>query len=209
MRGILLVFPNPAACDRIRAILADASLPVLQTWHSGSSLLRQFDQYAEGGVIILPSYLPDVLVPELFDRLPDSFDFLVLQSYDQMAEYDEQPGLVILNLPLPPAIMTETAASLLETRQAAASSWQYRTHAPAGRAAPPAGVPPPPRRTPEDERVLRDAKHRLMADRHISEDQAHRFLLRQSMATGIRLLEIARKILDEGQGQSCGQSRQE
>jgi len=37
-----------------------------------------------------------------------------------------------------------------------------------------------------------------MSERQLSEEQAHRYLQRRSMETGVRLTEIARRVLEYG-----------
>ena len=55
-----------------------------------------------------------------------------------------------------------------------------------------------PRRTQEEKALIDQAKAVLM-DRHgMTEEQAHRFLQKQSMDSGAKLLDTARLVLGEG-----------
>lgn len=53
-----------------------------------------------------------------------------------------------------------------------------------------------PRRTAEEETLLTRAKNRLMAARGLTEAQAHHWLQKQSMDNGVRMAEMARRVLD-------------
>ena len=53
-----------------------------------------------------------------------------------------------------------------------------------------------PRRTAEEEILLGRAKEKLMAAKGLSEAQAHRFLQKQSMDHGVKMTEMARRVLD-------------
>ena len=56
-----------------------------------------------------------------------------------------------------------------------------------------------PRRTAEEEALLSRAKEKLMAEKGLSEAQAHRFLQKQSMDHGTRLADTARRLLEQAQ----------
>ncbi len=55
----------------------------------------------------------------------------------------------------------------------------------------------PVRRCPEDEALLSRAKQLLMDRRGMTEEQAHRFLQKQSMDSGMKMVDMARQMLDE------------
>ena len=57
-----------------------------------------------------------------------------------------------------------------------------------------------PRRTAEEEALLARAKEKLMEAKGLTEAQAHRYLQKQSMDHGIRMTEMARRVLEEEPG---------
>ncbi len=201
MRSIMMAFANPDTAMKIRKTLLGAGLPAPQACPSGSALLSRALQDPSGGLVIVPSGLPDMSVPELLSRLPDTFDVLSLHSAASKAEYGPLPGLTILYAPFPGALLAETVSSLLESRVPSESAWYTRGRG-AARATGGAGDVNGARgaaaaRTPEESALLAEAKRRLMSERGMTEDQAHRHLQRRSMETGIRLSEIVRRVLEE------------
>ena len=50
-------------------------------------------------------------------------------------------------------------------------------------------------RDPRDENYIRNAKEVLMQRRHMTEEQAHKYLQKESMDTGRKLVESAQMIL--------------
>ena len=52
------------------------------------------------------------------------------------------------------------------------------------------------KRTPEEEKIIRDAKAYLMEIHRMSEEQAHRFIQKRSMDTGAKFIDTARMILN-------------
>ena len=186
MRSIFLAFANPEAAAKLKKVLASAGLPVPQVCTTGTALLQLAMLSPEGGVIVLPPRLSDLRVPELLARLPDTFDLLVLQSPGVKADYGQLPGLTFLDSPLTPAKLIEMLVSLLNTRMAPS---------PVGGQADKATVQ---KRTPQEEALVQKAKAHLMNERKINEEQAHRLMQRRSMETGLRLIEVARSVLERG-----------
>ena len=54
-----------------------------------------------------------------------------------------------------------------------------------------------PRRTGEDRELVERAKRKLMDERQLTEDQAHRLLQSESMRHGVKMTESARRVLGE------------
>ena len=52
------------------------------------------------------------------------------------------------------------------------------------------------RRTAEEEALLLAAKEKLLAERGLTEAQAYRWLQKKSMDHGIKMAELARRVLD-------------
>ena len=58
---------------------------------------------------------------------------------------------------------------------------------------------PPSRRGEEEQRVIRRAKELLMDVNRMNEEEAHRFLRKRSMDEGVKMAEIAQRIIDSYQ----------
>jgi hypothetical protein len=191
MRSILLAFANPEAVSKVKNILVSAGLPVSMTCSNGTALLQQAMLYEAGGVIILPSRLPDISIPDLLSRLPDTFDLLVLQSATIRADYDQLPGLTKMDMPMPSAMLVDMVTSLLNTRTPSGRGRTYGAKANQTQAT-------AHKRTLAEEQIMREAKHYLIYERQMTEDQAHRYLQKRSMVSGVRLIEIAQDIIEHG-----------
>ena len=188
MRSIMLVFANPETASKVRGILISAGLPVIAVCSSGTAAMQQALLQPAGGVIVTPTRLTDMSIPDLLTRLPDTFDLLVLQSSGQRANFDPLPGLTLLSQPLLESTLIETVQHLLETRT---PDGHRAIH---GRTV----DTPATRRSAEERLLLKKAKDKLMAERRLTEEQAHRYLQKKSMETGTRISEIAHQVLEQG-----------
>ena len=191
MRRIMLVFASQKTALRIRSALTQAGLPVHQIFSAGMPLLQQAVLSEEGGVVILQPSLPDISVPDLLMRLPDTFDLLVLQDNVQRADYGRLPGLFFLNAPFTGSVLAEGASNLLHNRSLSGFSGPYGANG--DRA-----VMAAHQRSPAEKQLLDKAKRRLIDDHQMTESQAHRYLQRRSMETGVNLIGIARRVLENG-----------
>ncbi len=200
MRTILLAFANADAAAKVKNVLVAAGLPVGRTFATGALVLQQAMLEPGGGVIVLPPRLSDMTVPDLLSRLPDTFDLVVLFGRGQPATFGKLSGITFLETPMPASELVNTVRSLLETRTAGIRRPQPAARAGAhGSAAKPKAEPPPPHRTPAEEKVLQTAKTHLINHCGLTEEEAHRNLQKRSMESGVRLVEIARQVLDESE----------
>lgn len=188
MRSVMLVFANPESASKVKGILISAGIPVGAVCSNGTAVMQQALLQPAGGVIVTPTRLPDMSIPDLLTRLPDTFDLLVLQSSGQRAHFDPLPGLTLMAQPLLESILIETVRNLLETRT---PDGHRKPH---GRTT----AAPVSRRSAEETLLLKKAKAKLMAERRLTEEQAHRYLQKKSMETGTRILEIAQQVLEQG-----------
>jgi response regulator NasT len=191
MRSIILAVSNPDFGARISQILIRAGLPIRSVLYGGASILRQAALMEDGGVIVFHPDFPDMSITELHSLLPESFDYLVLGNSRRETEIARLDGVTVLDLPVPGSILSEAAANLLEHRTTAIGRRSYGNKASAQKAKI--------RRLLSEESILIEAKKRLMLEQHMTEDQAHRYLQHQSMTTGIRIIEIAKKMIESDQ----------
>jgi len=192
MRSIILAVSNPDFGARISQILIRAGLPIRSVLYGGASILRQAALMEDGGVIVFHPDFPDMSITELHSLLPESFDYLVLGNSRRETEIARLDGVTVLDLPVPGSILSEAAANLLEYRMTSVGSRMNGSKAAAEKKA-------KIRRPLSEENILIEAKKRLMLEQHMTEDQAHRYLQHQSMTTGIRIIEIAKKMIESDQ----------
>ncbi len=187
MRSIILAVSNPDFGSRISQILIRAGLPVRVVPFNGGSILRQAMRLGDGGVVIFHPDLPDMSVTEIHSMMPETFDFIILGHSSRETEIDRLDGVTVLNLPVPGTALAEAASNLLEYRTTVVGSRGSYGRLPPAK---PSSV----KRSLAEENILLEAKKHMMNAYHMTEDQAHRYLQQESMKTGIRIIEIARRI---------------
>ena len=175
MREIIVASQNPQAAERIRAVLLADRIFVENVYRSGAEVLS-FASIRPDAVVICGK-LPDMSAPALAGMLPNGFDMIWLVPSGE-PEPMYRSNLITLHMPLNRMEFLDTVRML-----AAAESERARPHKTV--------------RTADEDALLFAAKAKLMERRMFSEREAHRYLQRCAMASGVRMLEVARRVLEE------------
>lgn len=169
MKDIIIAYPNKEAALRLRAFLEGEGFHVSHICALGSSVLGIAGARSEG-IVICASLLRDMGAGTLAEHLPADFDVIAL-SRNGKEEY--MGNLITLAMPLDRQELIQTVAVL----SASKSSFT--------------------RRRDDEADYISDAKLILMNTQDMTELQAHRYLQKESMRTGLKLADIAKKVIGE------------
>ena len=195
LRSLIIAYPEHNLAHKIRLAMQSRGLPVQGIALSGSQVLQLAAQCPGGGVVICPFRFPDMSASEMKQLLPEHFDMLVLVTAQQhSAIYGA--GIYTLAQPFTASDVGEAASGLLESRrpsgmaQPTESVFYHRN-----RLGPAPVEKPVHGRNDEEQQTIAAAKNLLMRRKHLTEPEAHRFLQKRSMESGIRIVELARRLL--------------
>lgn len=185
MRRLILAMPNPTIARKLQKVLEQGGLTVAATCGSGAQTLQAAASSPEGGVVVATLTFQDMTVQQLMPLLPDSFDCLaLLKSSEKMPTL--LPGLYTLGEPINGMILVSWCRQLLETRQIQIHKGVKTSQLSPGDKH---------GRSREEEKLIQSAKYVLMNRRRIDEPAAHRYLQQRSMQSGLRLAEMAARVL--------------
>lgn len=178
MIGIIVVFPKAEEAKGIRNLLTRNGMNVIATCTSGAQAVTFFGDLDEA--LVISGYkFTDMMYTQLLELLPPTFEMLVVAPRNHYAECDRSK-VVCLGMPIKAQELVETANILLQglyqkrkKRKAQPKQWSQ-----------------------EERAVIESAKLRLAEQKKMSEEEAHRYLQKQSMDTGVNLVETAQMILE-------------
>lgn len=174
MRDVIIVSKNPQAAERVRTILQSGRILVNTVYTSGAEVLSYASIRPEA--VVVCGKIVDMPATTLASMLPNGYDVVwLMPSGEPTPLY--RSNLSPLQMPLNRMEFLNTVRSL-----ASVESETSR---------------PKLARSAEDEAILQAAKKSLMARQGVSEREAHKLLQRRSMADGIRLIEVARLVLEK------------
>ena len=175
MRQVIIAFENSANSARIREILESDGGLACVVCHSAAQVKRAVRKLRLD-IVVCGFKLPDEACETLYYDLPDRCSMLMVGPQAQL-ELCEAEGIFKLQTPIHRG---ELLASVRMLAQFSRMGGRDRG---------------PVQRSQEEQELVAQAKVVLM-DRHgMTEEQAHRFLQKQSMDNGARLADTARMVL--------------
>ena len=166
MDRVVLAFSKDETANKIKMMLDGSGYDVYTVCHSKAELLRT--------VADMGYKLPDGTVDDVYDDLMEGQKLMsIVKAERQSSIYNQD--IFVVTLPLNRQLLinsVETFVGIIERRKHRA------------------------KRTPEEEKIIRDAKAYLMEIHRMSEEQAHRFIQKRSMDTGAKFIDTARMILN-------------
>ena len=170
----VVALENSASETMISEILERNRIAVRYRCHTGAEVIRAVAQMG-GGVVICGYKLPDMTAEDLAYDLGESAAVLMVAK----AHYLELCGHEgIFKLPVP-----VRASELIGSVNILIQMDQMRSRR------------SNPRRSPEDERIVRQAKELLMEQNGMTESAAHKYIQHKSMETCMKMTETAKLIL--------------
>lgn len=186
MRQLIIAFADMELAHKVRTLLRSCGINVDEVCFSAAAVLQCVGRMSDGGLVLCPATLPDMSASGLMELLPDTFDMLAVISSRQQTSL-QRPGMFVLTQPFQTDTLADSIRQIIETRQLSYGRHRLDKHS---------SEISSKQRSQEEEKLIAQAKYLLMNRKKFSEPEAHRYLQRKSMESGIRLAELARKIVN-------------
>lgn len=181
--NIIIVFPKIEHAKQIRSILLKSGYTVDAVCSTGAQALQAANDL-DSGIIICTYRLPDMVYHELYAYLTPRYDMLLIGTGSQVSSRGTA-DIVCLSTPL-------KVHELLQTMEMMAYAFQQKIKK---------RRQPHRERNIQEKRMIGEAKALLMERNHLSEEEAHRYLQKCSMDSGVGMQETAQMVLSMmGQG---------
>lgn len=178
MQKVIVAFENEVNGAKVREIIESGGVAGCVPCRSAAEVKRAIHKQRLS-IVICGFKLPDQSCEDLYQDLPVGCAMLMIGPQARL-ELCETEGIFKLPSPITRGDLLASVRMLLQMRR-----FVPRRDAPAPR-------------SEEDKLLVSQAKAVLM-DRHgMTEEQAHRFLQKQSMDHGAKLTDTARLVLTEG-----------
>jgi len=174
--SIIVAFPKIDDAKSIKNTLIKNGFEVNSTCTTGAQVISITDQL-DGGIVISGYRLSDMYYNELNNYLPKGFEMLLIASPTKLAESKES-NIVCLKMPL-------KINDLLNTLQMMTYNYTRRKRKEKQKG-----------RTEEEKAAINKAKQVLMVRNNMTEEEAHRYIQKISMDSGINMVEMAEMILN-------------
>lgn len=177
MLSIIVAFPKIEDAKSIKNALIKNGYEVNATCTTGAQAIGIANEL-DGGIIISGYRFPDMHFRELNNYLPKGFEMLLIASPTKLTESTDN-NIVCLSMPL-------KMQDLLNTLQMMTYNYTRRKRK---------NKEKPKVRTEEERAIINKAKQVLMVRNNLTEEEAHRYLQKNSMDSGTNMVEMAEIIL--------------
>ena len=177
MTGIIVAFPKIENGKNIRNILVRSGYPVLAVCTSGAQALQEAHSLREG-IVICGYRLTDMVYSELREYLPEAFDMLLISSKTQWNDRG-RTDIISLSMPLKVHELLSTTEMMVCAQERKRKKRKSV----------------PKKRSKEEVELIQKAKELLMVRNNMSEEEAHRYIQKNSMDSGNSLPETAQMII--------------
>ena len=168
MSSIIVVFPKKEIATNIRNILVRNGFDVIGVGVTGAQAVQLADNL-DDGIVVCGYKMTDMLYNELRDYL--------IASPEKCS--DRTPGVISLSMPF-------KVFDLMNTIEMMAQSIGRRRKKRRAELK---------NRNPEQQALVKEAKSLLMERNNMTEEEAHRYLQKCSMESGVNMVETAQMVL--------------
>lgn len=179
MLSIIIAFPKIEDATNIKNALIQNGFEVNAVCTTGTGVITIANEL-DGGIILCGYRFSDMHYSELNNYLPKGFEMLLVASPAKLEECTNN-NIVCLSLPI-------KKHDLLNTLQM--MSYQYQRKKKKEKE-----KDKPSKRSEEDKAIILKAKQILMERNNMTEDEAHRYIQKNSMDSGTNLVEMSEMII--------------
>lgn len=177
MTSVIVVFPKAEDAKNIRNVLTRNGFNVILACTTGAQALQQMD-HLENGIIVCGYKMADMIYSQLRDYMPKGFEMLLVASQNLWSECSHS-NLVCLAMPIKVHELVNTLEMMVQTQERRKKKAKQKNRV----------------RTPEEQALIKDAKHLLMERNNMTEEDAHHYIQKCSMDSGTNMVETAQMIL--------------
>lgn len=177
MTNIIVVFPKIDDATTIKNLLVRSGYQVGSVCTTGTKALNLADGHNDG-IVVCGYKFSDMTYLELRENLPSGFEMLLLANQSRISE-GIQDNVVAISMPLKTNNLVNTI-EMLSMNIARRRRKQKQQ---------------PKNRNEDEKNIIENAKRVLMEKNGLSEEEAHRYIQKNSMDSGTNMVETAKMVI--------------
>jgi len=178
MATLIVAFPKQEEAKAVRNLLIHRGYDVAIPCTSGAQVINQADSLSDGIIICGYKLSDNMVYTELYEYKPKSFEMLLVAS-PNLWEDCKDNDIVCAAMPIKVNDLISTIEMMLQA--------QYRRRKKLRSS--------PRQRSPEEQKIIDEAKHLLMEKNNMSEPEAFRYIQKCSMDSGNTMVESASMVI--------------
>lgn len=177
MINIIVAFPRLEDAKSIRNLLVRNGFHVPNVANSGAAVVQMANEL-DSGIVVCGYKFQDMVYHEINEYLPGEFQMLLVASR-MVLDQCQGEDIMCLSMPIKAYELLQTVAMMVDTQE---RERRRRRRVPR-------------QRSEEEQKLLEEAKSLLMERNNLTEEEAHRYIQKNSMDTGRSMVETAQMLL--------------
>ena len=178
MSTLIVAFPKLEEAKAVRNLLIHRGYDVAVPCTSGAQVINQADMLSDGIIICGYKLSDNMVYTELYEYKPKSFEILLVASQNLWEDCQDN-GIVCAAMPIKVNDLISTIEMMLQAQIRRRRKQRSQ----------------PRKRSPEEQKIIDDAKHLLMERNNMSEQEAFRYIQKCSMDSGNTMVESASMVM--------------
>ena len=177
MVSIIVTFPKIENGKAIKNYLVRSGYHVKAVCTSGAQTINALDE-VDAGLVICGYKINDMLYSQLYECLPKGVEMLLIASRTKLSECYQQ-DILRIEMPLKVNDLVDTVEMVLRSIES-----KHRRQKKL-----------PKKRNEKEQEIINKAKRILMERDNMSEEEAHRYIQKNSMDSGNSMVETAEMVI--------------
>lgn len=177
MIDVIVIFPKLSDAQGIKNLLVRNGYKVVAVCTSGSQAMSIMDSL-DYGIVVCGYKFNDMIYSELYHELSNTFQMLLVASRSKLEDGVED-GVVCVEMPLKAYDLINTLSMMTMALERLRKKNRQK----------------PKERNIAQKAIIDEAKKLLMNNRNMTEEEAHRYIQKNSMDSGNSMVETAQMVL--------------
>ena len=178
MATLIVAFPKLEEAKAVRNLLVRRGYEVAPACTSGAQAINMADRLSDGIIICGYKLSDNMLYSELYEYKPKSFEMLLVASKNLWDDCQDN-DIVCAAMPIKVNDLINTIEMMLQVQVRRRKKKRMQ----------------PKRRSPQEQKVIDDAKAILMEKNNMTEPEAFRYIQKCSMDSGNTMVESASMVI--------------
>lgn len=178
MATLIVAFPKLEEAKAVRNLLVRRGYEVASACTSGAQAINMADRLSDGIIICGYKLSDNMLYSELYEYKPKSFEMLLVASKNLWDDCQDN-DIVCAAMPIKVNDLINTIEMMLQVQVRRRKEKRMQ----------------PKRRSPQEQKVIDDAKAILMEKNNMTEPEAFRYIQKCSMDSGNTMVESASMVI--------------
>ncbi|MCB6141489.1 ANTAR domain-containing protein [Lachnospira pectinoschiza] len=178
MATLIVAFPKLEEAKAVRNLLVRRGYEVALACTSGAQAINMADRLSDGIIICGYKLSDNMLYSELYEYKPKSFEMLLVASKNLWDDCQDN-DIVCAAMPIKVNDLINTIEMMLQVQVRRRKKKRMQ----------------PKRRSPQEQKVIDDAKAILMEKNNMTEPEAFRYIQKCSMDSGNTMVESASMVI--------------